>query len=197
MGAMMSMSPSEIKNVLTESGFAEAEDSGIYKTDVSGGSGEEVIKLFFDLQYRDNKELNYIKLTGIRCGNQDHCAEVSGYLGKTFREISEEFSGLTPAETEKGMKLTNGEVEFGTFNVSDSDAMLSPVNKVTIYGRDPQNYCIYGLVPGIGWEEMQTLTGMEEGGSGELLDPEGNVIVMYYSTDPDDPHIYILPHGTW
>ena len=34
--------------------------------------------------------------------------------------------------------------------------------------------------------------GLQEGGSGELADDDGNVLVMYYSQDPVNPHICLM-----
>lgn len=54
---------------------------------------------------------------------------------------------------------------------------------------------MYGYQPGDSWESMYP--GMQEGGSGEWTDPQGNVFSMYSSTDPSSPQIELLDPSFW
>ena len=68
------------------------------------------------------------------------------------------------------------------------------VSKIVIRGNN-SNYCMYGYQPGDSWESMYP--GMQEGGSGEWTDPQGNVFSMYSSTDPSSPQIELLDPSFW
>ena len=179
-------------------------DTGMSYSDATGKLGDEGLYQVWGRPVRFDENGNYVALSGedhnltvtmshITLGNHTDKTDVSQYMGADMRSLFFEIDNVgartegedTVVENDQVMFYARGQaVELGDLKVS----------KIVIRGNN-SNYCMYGYQPGDSWESMYP--GMQEGGSGEWTDPQGNVFSMYSSTDPSSPQIELLDPSFW
>ena len=179
LGVTRDMGAEETRQTLMERGFSKTAVGGMYVKEER--EGDEMRRLYFDNRSVEWRDQPLISLTAARFSVGGGMTEVSGYLGRPLSEVGRDIPGLSEARAELGISLWNEEVSF----LADHEG--EAVTSITVRRADTQHYCLFGLVPGVAWDEAGSLTGLGEGGSGELVDPLGNTLDLYYSNDPENP----------
>ena len=147
---------------------------------------------------------NYVALSGedndltvtmshITLGSHTDKTEVSQYMGENLRQLFYEGFDVGARTEGEDTVVEDGQVMFYARGQADDLGSLN-VSKIVIKGTG-NNCCLYGYQPGDGWDNMYP--GMQEGGSGEWIDPSGNVLSMYASTDSADPQIVLYDPSQW
>ena len=147
---------------------------------------------------------NYVALSGedndltvtmshITLGSHTDKTEVSQYMGENLRQLFYEGFDVGARTEGEDTVVEDGQVMFYARGQADDLGRLN-VSKIVIKGTG-NNCCLYGYQPGDSWDDMYP--GMQEGGSGEWIDPSGNVFSMYASTDSSDPQIVLYDPSQW
>ena len=114
-------------------------------------------------------------------------------MGENLRQLFYEGFDVGARTEGEDTVVEDGQVMFYARGQADDLGSLN-VSKIVIKGTG-NNCCLYGYQPGDSWDNMYP--GMQEGGSGEWIDPSGNVLSMYASTDSADPQIVLYDPSQW
>ena len=176
------MSRDEIVGLLEQKGYEETIEKGVWEKDF----------YYIDVSnIGDSNEVPYISLDVIKPLETEGHKEVSGYIGRSMKDVVDDFGGNVLLQGDDLIldrdsihfrgKMINNEVP----NPNELDNII--IGQIDIYGYDT-DYCIYGIVPGTTVESIGLL-GLEEGGSAEIVDPMQNVVLWSGTNNVDNPRI--------
>lgn len=174
LGLSTAMSKQEACEMLEKQGFVQTNFPEIYVN----GDG-----YFVNLKELEDSENPGIELTALPFPEADRKTELFSCLDSSFDEVAEIWKG-------SDLKISDGKMyaENIVFEGTCSDKTeegKNIVSEITIYGTD-SDYCLYGISPGGEFDYGGELTG---GGTGERIDPAGNILIIFYAQDPEKPRI--------
>lgn len=191
-GLTMNMSKDSAISALKVAGLVPGRRDGIYVTEIEIKNTDKRLRLFIDLSNMEDETYPFICASAAILSPPSGCIELSSYIGKTILDASDLCDEFQIEETGDGITVGDDEVSFNSAVSNPVNPENAEITSITIYQANPQHYCLYGKIPGDGWESMGLSCGLQEGGSGELVDDDGNVLIMYYSEDPVNPHICLM-----
>lgn len=178
LGIHTDMDMAEASEQLAQKGFLETTTEGVY-WDEQGD--------YVDLRRLEDEERPIISLTVLYYPGADTRMEIACYYGTTFEMVHNDLPELSLSTAEGKVILSDEFVTFTGDYEQGKDVYSAVVNSIEVTGTEAP-YCIYGLYPGID-EELVWECGLPEGGSGERVDPMGNIVYLYGVDDEENPVI--------
>lgn len=179
-------------------------DTGMSYADATEKLREEGLYQVWGRPVRFDKNGHYVALSGedgnltvtmskITLGTHTDKLDVSQYMGGSMRDIFYEIDNVGARTEGDDTVVENDQVMFYARGQAMELGALT-ISKIVIKGNN-SDYCMYGYQPGDSFESVYP--GMQEGGTGEWTDPQGNVFSMYSSTDPSSPQIELYSPELW
>lgn len=184
LGLCASMDMAEASERLREMGFQETNAEGIYRDER---------EYYVDLRSLEDEVRSQIVLRALFFSEITGKTELAHYFGASFETVHSDFPGLKLSVEDDKAILADEYVSFTGDYGQGGDIYSVTVNSIEITGKEAP-YCVYSLVPGIN-ESSGGESGLSEGGSGEWLDPMGNVIYWYGVDDAGNPVLHMYTPG--
>lgn len=166
-GIYIGMDMKEAKTCLMENGFSETMQEGVY------WNGQNY---YVNISNLENEEYPRINIEAVLPIEYENRTEVAYCFGKSFALVMEKFTDLILSEKEGKVVLHNEFLRFEGRYGEGKDVESVMVDTICLSDEDSP-YCIYGLYPGID-RDIPGEVGLSKGGSGEYVDPMGNVIYL-------------------
>lgn len=185
-GLEPSMSMEEIDGMLESQGFVK-KDTSSYADRVIWFSGSE--KCWLEVGPSENG-VTVLTAKVCRSGPHPEKTEIQDLMGGTKEEAMARIADLEEEVIQDVSSSVNSEKTAVMLKGKNVRLFLNGegrIFRITLIGDDPA-YSFYGFCPGDDPYEAAGL-GLPEGGSGEWVDPAGNVLYMYESLNPEMPSL--------
>lgn len=186
-GITTQMTEMEAEKSLVEKGFQKL------ATNIYYDERDQLIRIEQDSGYQDTetgrelKELDTLRIDAYQCRldmNPDK-TETFQYMKCAISEVMQEIDGLNVYTVDQTVIAENNDIRFeGVQN--GPDPLQAIINEIVIKGEDSA-FCLYGITCKDS-EIARDYLSFCEGGSGELIDPAGNILYLWDSCD-DEPAV--------
>ncbi len=177
-GITIGMSIQEADKLLKSEGYFKNGQDDVYVND------EGLILILSSLENEQNPSISLKKISYDSNGKKD----LSMYLGTTLGEFMDAFPGGELDLDDSSYSILNASVSFA--QIDEYDFRNSLIMNIRIEEKDCE-YSLYGMYPGCEWSYADEM-GFQNAASGEYLDPWGNILVVYYSMEEENPCIILM-----